>query len=124
MAPYFAGRIGHGWDQLGARTSDKDLSVVPASLKKRADDFKMFYADTALFGADDATVCGLAFFGANHVLFATDAPFDPEHGPMYIRDNRGRRPAADCGRGAAADRLAECGTAAEAADCRLTAGVE
>ena len=46
----------------------------------------MFYADTALFGAYDATVCGLGFFGADHVLFASDAPFDPEKGPMYIRE--------------------------------------
>ena len=50
------------------------------------DYFKMFYADTALFGAYEATVCGLAFFGAGHVLFASDAPFDPEKGPMYIRE--------------------------------------
>jgi len=46
----------------------------------------MFYADTALFGAYDATVCGLAFFGADRVVFASDAPFDPEGGPMYIRE--------------------------------------
>jgi predicted TIM-barrel fold metal-dependent hydrolase len=87
MAPYFAGRIGPGWDQLGARTSDQDLSAVLGTLKKRPlDYFKMFYADTGLFGAYDATVCGLAFFGADHVLFASDAPFDPEKGPMYIRE--------------------------------------
>jgi hypothetical protein len=46
----------------------------------------MFYGDTAVFGAYDATVCGLNFFGADHVLFASDAPFDPEKGPMYIRE--------------------------------------
>ena len=46
----------------------------------------MFYADTALFGAYDATVCGLRFFHADHVLFASDSPFDPEKGPMYIRE--------------------------------------
>lgn len=87
MAPYFAGRVGPGWDQLGARTSDVDLSEVLRTLKKRPlDYFRMFYADTALFGAYDATVCGLAFFGAGHVLFASDAPFDPEKGPMYIRE--------------------------------------
>jgi uncharacterized protein len=87
MAPYFAGRIGPGWDQLGARTSDRDLSTVLTGLRKRPFDyFKLFYADTALFGAYDATVCGLAFFGADHVLFASDAPFDPEKGPMYIRE--------------------------------------
>jgi len=87
MIPYFAGRVGPGWDQLGARTSDQDLSVVLKSLKKRPFDyFKMFYADTALFGAYDATVCGLKFFGVDRTLFASDAPFDPEQGPMYIRE--------------------------------------
>jgi predicted TIM-barrel fold metal-dependent hydrolase len=87
MAPYFAGRVGPGWDQLGARTSAVDLGAVLRTLEKRPlDYFKMFYADTALFGAYDATICGLGFFGADHVLFASDAPFDPEKGPMYIRE--------------------------------------
>jgi predicted TIM-barrel fold metal-dependent hydrolase len=87
MAPYFEGRVGPGWDQLGARTSDTDYSAVLRSLSKRPlDYFKMFYADTALFGAYEPTVCGLRFFGAGHVLFASDAPFDPEKGPMYIRE--------------------------------------
>ena len=76
-----------GWDQLGSRTSDEDYGAVLKRLKKRPIDyFRMFYADTAVFGAYDATVCGLNFFGADHVLFASDAPFDPERGPMYIRE--------------------------------------
>jgi aminocarboxymuconate-semialdehyde decarboxylase len=87
MAPYFEGRVGPGWDQLGNRTSDEDYGAVLTRLKKRPIDyFRMFYADTAVFGAYDATVCGLKFFGPDHVLFASDAPFDPERGPMYIRD--------------------------------------
>jgi aminocarboxymuconate-semialdehyde decarboxylase len=86
MIPYFEGRVGPGWDQLGARTSDEDLSAVLKSLKKRPlDYFKQFYADTALFGAVSGTKCGLDFFGADKVLFASDAPFDPEKGPGYIR---------------------------------------
>lgn len=90
MAPYFEGRIGPGWDQLGARTSDVDYASVLRTLRKRPlDYFRMFYGDTALFGAYDATVCGLAFFGADHVVFASDAPFDPERGPMYIRETIG-----------------------------------
>ena len=69
------------------RTSDEDLSLVTKRLKQRPIDyFKMFYADTALFGAFDATVCGLNFFGIDKVVFASDAPFDPEKGPMYIRE--------------------------------------
>jgi uncharacterized protein len=87
MAPYFAGRIGPGWDQLGARTSDENYGALLQRLAKRPIDyFRMFYGDTALFGAYDATVCGLQFFGPDHVVFASDAPFDPERGPMYIRE--------------------------------------
>src|SRR5262245_12294523 len=87
MIPYFEGRLGPGMDQLGSRTTDVDYTAVLKTLKKRPlDYFRMFYADTALFGAYDATVCGLKFFGVDHVLFASDAPFDPEKGPMYIRE--------------------------------------
>jgi predicted TIM-barrel fold metal-dependent hydrolase len=87
MVPYFEGRVGPGWDQLGVRTSDSDDQALRQKLQKRPlDYFRLFYADTALFGAYDATVCGLRFFGPAHVLFASDAPFDPERGPMFIRE--------------------------------------
>jgi predicted TIM-barrel fold metal-dependent hydrolase len=87
MIPYFEGRVGPGWDQLGSRTSDEDYTVILKQLKKRPlDYFKMFYADSAVFGSVAATKCGLAFFGADNVLFASDSPFDPEKGPGYIRE--------------------------------------
>ena len=87
MIPYFAGRIGPGLDQLGVRTDDEDLSVHLKRLKRRPFDyFKMFLADTALFGARDAMECGLAFFGADQVVFASDFPFDPEKGTFNIRE--------------------------------------
>ena len=87
LVPYLEGRVGPGWDQLGKRTSDRDYSGVLKSLKKRPlDYFKMFYGDTALFGAASATRCGLDFFGVDHALFASDSPFDPEMGSMYIRE--------------------------------------
>lgn len=87
MVPYFEGRVGPGQDQLGKRTSTEDLSHVLPSLKKRPFEyFKDFYADTAVFGSRPATVCGLEFYGADKVLFASDSPFDPEKGPGYIRD--------------------------------------
>jgi uncharacterized protein len=86
MIPYFEGRVGPGWDQLGSRTSDEDYTVLLKSLKKRPlDYFKMFYADTATFGAKAAMECGLNFFGHERTLFASDAPFDPEKGSAYIR---------------------------------------
>ena len=87
MIPFFEGRVGPGWDQLGARTSSVDYSALLKELKKRPIDyFRMFYADTAVFGSKAATECSLSFFGPDHVVFASDAPFDPEKGPMYIRE--------------------------------------
>jgi predicted TIM-barrel fold metal-dependent hydrolase len=89
MIPYFEGRVGYGWDQLGLRTSDEDYGALLKSLKKRPlDYFKMFYADTALFGALAATKCGLDFFGVDRVLFASDTPFEPTPG-LYIRETIG-----------------------------------
>lgn len=86
MIPYFEGRVGPGWDQLGTRTSDEDYTLLLKKLKRRPlDYFHLFYADTALFGAREATVCGLKFFGPERVLFASDSPFDPEKGSAYIR---------------------------------------
>ena len=86
MIPYFEGRVGPGWDQLGARTSDEDYTLLLKQLKKRPlDYFHLFFADTALFGAREATICGLKFLGSERVLFGSDMPFDPEKGSAYIR---------------------------------------
>jgi predicted TIM-barrel fold metal-dependent hydrolase len=86
IIPYFEGRVAHSWDQLGARTSDEDYSLVLKRLKKRPYDyFKEFYGDTALAGARAPTICGISFFTPERVLFASDCPFDPEKGPGYIR---------------------------------------
>ena len=87
IIPYFEGRVGHSWDQLGARTSDEDYASLLKRLKKRPlDYFKGFYGDTALAGARAPTVCGISFFTPDRVLFASDCPFDPEKGKGYIRD--------------------------------------
>ena len=86
MIPYFEGRVGPGWDQLGTRTSDEDYTLILKKLKRpHLDYFKLFYADTAMFGAREATICGLKFFGPERVLFGSDSPFDPEKGSAYIR---------------------------------------
>ena len=86
MIPYFEGRVGYGWDQLGKRTSDVDYVSLLKSMKKRpVEYFKNFYADTALFGAGPATKCGLEFFGVEKVVFASDMPFEPAPG-LYARE--------------------------------------
>jgi predicted TIM-barrel fold metal-dependent hydrolase len=78
MIPFFDGRIGAGMEVLGSRTSDEDYSKVLPSLKRpHLDYFRDFHADTALFGAGNGLSCGLDFFGADRVVFATDAPLGP-----------------------------------------------
>jgi aminocarboxymuconate-semialdehyde decarboxylase len=87
-APYLAGRLGPLWDQLGARTSDENYEELLKSMEKRPlSYFQMFYGDTVVGGFAPALRCGVEFFGAEKILFASDCPFDPEGGPMFIREN-------------------------------------
>lgn len=57
MVPFFAGRIKY---------------ILPAA---QAADFKKFYVDTAILGNPAALALTVDYFGAQHVLFGTDAPF-------------------------------------------------
>jgi aminocarboxymuconate-semialdehyde decarboxylase len=68
MVPHFSARLGMG---PGYRQVKDSLPRAPL------DYFKRFYADTALFGARNAVRCVIDFFGADHVLFGTDAPLGP-----------------------------------------------
>jgi aminocarboxymuconate-semialdehyde decarboxylase len=79
MIPYYDGRIGPGLDVLGQRTLDEDYSKILPSLKRPHLDYMHdFYADTAMFGGGvHALRCGLEFFGADKVVFATDTPLGP-----------------------------------------------
>jgi len=88
IVPMVEGRIGPGWDQLGARTSDEDLTLVLKSLKKRPLDYfkHSFYADTATFSSKAGVDIGLSFYDHDKIVFASDCPFDPEKGTMYTRD--------------------------------------
>ena len=87
MLPYFAGRAETLWAQLGSRTADGSEDDVLKRLgRPPIEYFKMFYGDTVLGGSASALRCGLDFFGVDHVVFASDCPFDPEGGPMFIRE--------------------------------------
>ena len=57
MVPFFAGRIKY---------------ILPEELTQ---DFKKFYVDTAILGNPPALKLALDYFGIDHVLFGTDAPF-------------------------------------------------
>ncbi len=87
MLPYFAGRAESLWAQLGSRSADgSEADVLKRLSKPPIEYFRMFYGDTVLGGSSAALRCGLEFFGIDHVVFASDCPFDPEGGPMFIRE--------------------------------------
>lgn len=79
-------------DQMGARTTDRDLAAVRKALKRpHLEYFKDFYADTASFGSRKAIEHAIEFFGEDHVMFASNAPFDPEKGGPVSQRARLRR---------------------------------
>jgi aminocarboxymuconate-semialdehyde decarboxylase len=87
MVPYFAGRAETLWAQLGSRSEGgEEAEVLKRLSKPPMEYFKMFYGDTVLGGAAAPLACGIAFFGVDKVVFASDCPFDPEGGPMFIRE--------------------------------------
>ena len=76
--PFLAARLDRCWEVIPACRVHLD--------RKPSEVLRQIYADTALFGAWEATKCGLRFFGPERVLFASDSPFDPEKGTYYIRE--------------------------------------
>lgn len=60
MIPFFAGRLCN--------------RPTPELKKKPEEYFKSFYTDTAISGNVAALECGYAFFGGDHMVFASDMP--------------------------------------------------
>ena len=87
MIPFLAGRCETLWAQLGSRSAGESYEEVLKRMSKKPIEYlRMFYADTVLGGSASALRCGLDFFGADKIVFASDCPFDPEGGPMFIRE--------------------------------------
>ncbi len=76
MIPFFAGRI----SMLQMRRTIENPSKA-----KPLDYFKMFYADTAIYGNTPGLMCAHNFFGAEHLLFGTDMPYGPRVGELFIK---------------------------------------
>ena len=85
MVPFFADRIeelSHLWERGLARSKGER----PVMTKAIIDYFRLFYADTALYGNFSALMCGYQFFKADHLLFAADFPLgDTERGAKNLR---------------------------------------
>ena len=82
MIPFFAGRIQSMYTmfpQLLEQERGKPLK------RPALDYLRSFYGDTATFTRASID-CAVDFFGADHVIFGSDAPFDAEGGMFSIRE--------------------------------------
>jgi predicted TIM-barrel fold metal-dependent hydrolase len=87
LVPYLEGKIAIGFRQAAEGDLIRNPVADEAGLKRPPlEYFRMFYADTAVNGVAGALDCGLGFFGAEHCVFASDAPFDPTGGAHLIRE--------------------------------------
>ena len=83
MVPYFERRIQISYDYAEMRLNKKykqGLTRPPVEY------FRMFYNDTAVSGSTPALMCAHAFFGAEHILFGSDMPYDSQIGDVAVRD--------------------------------------
>ena len=83
--PHAEGRFTPLWERRNATMSDEGRSFADRLKKPMIDYFRMFYGDTAMFGARAASQAGLDFFGADQSFFATDCPYDLAGGADLIR---------------------------------------
>ena len=82
FAPFASERIREGYDKYLKAAQARN---EPVPLEKHPHDyFHEFYADTITIGSVPALACGLEFFGADRVMFATDMPFDTQGGRKYV----------------------------------------
>ena len=82
MIPFFAGRLSRVECSFNQMRTGKE---PPLKVKPTIEYFKTFYNDTAIYGNAPALMCAHAFFGAEHLLFGTDAPYGPGLGEQYIK---------------------------------------
>ncbi|MEA5013851.1 MAG: amidohydrolase family protein [Candidatus Limiplasma sp.] len=87
MLPMMEGRLENGLQLYSTRTAPNMQALVESPIrgKVQIDEFRKFYADCATFGSRAAIQCALNFFGLEHMVFASDLPFDPEDGFGYVR---------------------------------------
>ena len=104
MIPYFEARIEHGyagwayaseidnpltcydnpWAFAAMTPAEAGAGAIAALERPLMDYFRMFHADTALNGGLSGTKCGLDFFGLDHVVFSSDAPFVSTAGTIEV----------------------------------------
>jgi len=80
MIPFLEKRINGFMDSTEIVLRRKTVDLKRPSL----DYFRMFYADTAIYGHTSGLMCSYEFFGADNLLFGSDMPYDPQFGLQLI----------------------------------------
>jgi predicted TIM-barrel fold metal-dependent hydrolase len=84
LVPFFHKRIELAWDFNEQRMGyGRDGSVAGGPPLDR---YRRFYCDTAIQGNTTALMCAYEFFGPDHMVFATDTPYDNEYGARVYRE--------------------------------------
>jgi predicted TIM-barrel fold metal-dependent hydrolase len=89
MIPFFLGRINETYlDRIDDTyaTENKKRRTDLVMPKPLFDYFSRFYVDTAIGGSVPAIRCTYEAFGADRLLFATDAPNGPDKGEQRLAD--------------------------------------
>jgi aminocarboxymuconate-semialdehyde decarboxylase len=82
LVPHFSGRV--AMMPFYANLDATLQNSLQQLRKPPIEYFKMLYVDTAMFGCAHGVRSVLEFFGADRVLFGTDAPFDTMGGAHFI----------------------------------------
>jgi len=81
MIPFFLGRTYETYSPENDEASDRIGRPIPRAL---LDHFHRFYYDTAVGGSAAAIRCAYEVFGADQLVFATDAPWGPGGGESRL----------------------------------------
>ena len=80
MIPFLNRRVASFIDFSATRLKNGILDNISGS---PIDYFKAFYADTAIYGNTAGLMCSYDFFGAQHLVFGTDMPYDSQFGQKF-----------------------------------------
>jgi aminocarboxymuconate-semialdehyde decarboxylase len=82
IIPFVIGRLDWSYDFNEMRMGYRDVYLKDKPIQY----YRQFYYDTAVNGNTPALQCGLSLAGIDHMVFATDLPFDTQNGLRLIRD--------------------------------------
>jgi len=82
--PFWMGRVTETYDVTNPLHDATAKAIFQVVSKPLFDYFRLFYYDTAVGGSGAAIKCAYDVFGADQIIFATDAPNGPGTGEVRL----------------------------------------